>query len=455
MSDSTQMEDDLIALISKEQRSFRGILLAGLAAIVVLVAISAAFGLYYYNVSNDLQLTQEALQREAFDARRNADQQSNRMSAQERRLNRIHDEIRNIAGAGRSILSEVDALNAAEAYLLRGRRLTLGEESAITTTAQRATQPAAQALLAAVAGLNGWNQRTNSTLDADATELPPELQMVRAQFNAARDSDPTYASRANAGLAWLAFIEAQNANYSAASCQALTEAIEAAGAGGPQLIWWRAQCERKRGRTSEALANYAQVLDQTWRTAFTTRDEGEMLLAMNAFHGVGTTLIVLNDSNDPAVQQWLPLARQACTPANEGLMDVAIACLSKAIALRRAIGQTANEVSGSQENLGFAYLRTNDTEGAFANAETVAGTGLFAWNELVRALAASQLDTPEAQRALRAAKRNIGFFGIGSFNPCEIRRLLNEDQFDRALDILSNAHSADEVQAAVAECTAQ
>lgn len=453
MSNSAHIEEDLIALISKEQRSFRGILFAGLGAIVVLVAISAALGLYYYNVSNDLQRT---VDRAAFDARRIADQQNNRMSAQERRLNRIHDEIRNIAGAGQSSLAEAETLRAAEAYLLRGRRLTLDEESAIALGAQQSTFPAVQSLLSAVAGLNVWNQRNNGALGAYATELPPELQTVHAQFIAAR-ADPALTASANAGLAWLAFIEAQGpyASYSAASCQALGDTIATAGAGGPQLIWWRAQCERKRGRTSEALANYAQVLDQTWRTAFTTRDEGEMLLAMNGFHGVGTTLIVLNDAADPAVQQALPLARQACTPDGEELMDVAIACLNKAIALRRAIGQTPNEVSGTMENLGFAYLRAGDAEGAFANAEAVAGTGLFAWNELVRALSASQLDTPQARAALRAARRNIGFFDVGSFNPCEIRRLLNEDQFEAALEILSDAHSSHEVQTAVEECAAQ
>jgi hypothetical protein len=452
---STQIEDDLIALISKEQRSFRSMLFAGLGAIVVLVALSAAAGVYYSRVSANLQRTQVALQREAFEARRNSDQQSNRMSAQERRLNRIHDQIRAIAGAGQATVSEADALRAAEAYLFRGRRLTLGEESAIARAAQGATQPQLQALLSAVAGLNAWNQRNNEAIDNNANGLPRDLRLIRDQFTAAQ-ADPAFSARASAGLAWITFLEAgaTYSNYSTQHCDALEASIADASPGGPQLIWWRAQCDRKLGRTSDALGNYAQLLDQTWRTAFTTTDEGEMMLAMNGFHGVGTTLIVLNDDTDAVVQQWRPLARQACAPEADALMDIAIACLNKAIEMRERIGQTDNEVSGTRENLGFAYLRTGDAERAFQNAETVAETGLFAWNELVRALAASQLDTADSDAAGDEARRNIGFFGIGEFNPCEIRKLLNENQFEAAIEILSDEHSEAAVQAAVAQCSA-
>ncbi len=445
---ANQGERDLIALVQHEQRGFRFILFSGFALLLVLAIMSVALGFYYWRASEQLQ---ETIARQRFDTRSEFDQQNNAVAAQDRRLNRIHDEIRRMAGAGAASLDDEGALRAAEAYLLRGHLLSLAEENALEAAVQRAPESALKYFLSGTAQLNTWSQRNNANLPQGASALPAELVSARAAFEAAR-ADPAYTTRASAGLARLLYLEASGLqpNYEPGRCQAVFDAVGASPPDSPQLLWQQAQCERKLGRTSEALRDYARMLERTWHTANTTRDEGEVLLAMNAYHGVGTTLIVMNDASDPAVAAALPLALQACAPEGDALMDHALACMNRAVALRRRMRQTPNEVSGTQENLGFAYLRTGDFRGALDNAEAVEETGLFAWNELVRAIAARHLGAGEAEAE---ALRNVGFFdGVGSFAPCEIKRLLNEDLFQEALEILSRAHSRAEVDGAVAAC---
>lgn len=448
---ANQGERDLIALVQHEQRGFRFILFSGFALLLVLAIMSVALGFYYWRASEQLQNT---IARQRFDTRTEFDQQRNAVAAQDRRLNRIHDEIRRMAGADAASLNDEGALRAAEAYLLRGHLLSLAEENAIEAAAQRAPASALKHFLSGAAQLNTWSQRNNANLPQGATALPAELVGAREAFEAAAQADPAFAMRASAGLARLLYLEASGLqpNYQQARCQAVFDAVSAAPPDSPQLLWQQAQCERKLGRTGEALRDYARMLERTWQTANTTRDEGELLLAMNAYHGVGTTLIVMNDASDPAVAAALPLARQACAPEGDALMAHALACMNRAVALRRRMRQTPNEVSGTQENLGFAYLRTGDFQGAFDNAEAVEDTGLFAWNELVRAIAAKHLGLSDAEAG---ARRNVGFFeGVGSFAPCEIKRLLNPDLFQEALDILSREHSRAEVDGAVAACPA-
>ncbi len=446
---ANQGERDLIALVQHEQRGFRFILFSGFALLLVLAIMSVALGFYYWRASEQLQNT---IARQRFDTRSEFDQQNNAVAAQDRRLNRIHDEIRRMAGAGAATLNDEGALRAAEAYLLRGHLLALAEENAIEAAAERAPESALRHFLTASAQLNTWSQRNNANLPQGATALPAELESAREAFEAAA-ADPAYAMRASAGLARLLYLEASGLqpNFEQTRCQAVFDAVAAAPPDSPHLLWQRSQCERKLGRAGEALRDYARMLASTWQAANTTRDEGELLLAMNAFHGVGTTLIVMNDAADPAVAEALPLARQACAPEGDALMAHALACLNRAVTLRRRLRQTPNEVSGTQENLGFAYLRTGDFSGALENAEAVEATGLFAWNELVRAIAARHLNLGDVEAE---ARRNVGFFdAVASFAPCEIKRLLNQDLFQEALDILSREHSRAEADAAVAACT--
>lgn len=451
---SNQGERDLISLVRSEQRGFRFIMFAGLALLFVLAIMSAALGFYYWRASQQLETM---ISRQDFDARRKFDQQSTTVAAQGRRLDRFYAEIRRFAGANIANSSDAAALVAADAYLLRGHRLSLAEENALDTAAQRAGNSAQGAFIAAVAQLNAWRQRNNDAIPLGTAELPAELVSVRAAFDAARQADPGFAQRASAGMASVLNLEAAGpySNYKPEHCAALFAAVAGAPPASPQPLWWQAQCERKLGRTSDALRDYARVLATTWQNSATTADDGEIFLAMNAFHGVGTTLIVLNNAGDPAVAEALPLARQACAPEGEELMQLAISCLHRAVALRQRLRQTPNEVSGTAENLGFAYLRTGDFDGAFRNAEAVERTGLFAWNELLRALSAAHLSSEAARLSGAEARRNVRFFNIEQFNPCEIRVLLNDDHFAEAVALISAGRPRRErnsVAEAVAAC---
>jgi hypothetical protein len=121
-------------------------------------------------------------------------------------------------------------------------------------------------------------------------------------------------------------------------------------------------------------------------------------------------------------------------------MLLARACLNQAIRLRERLHQTDNQVSGTAENVSFSYLRDGDFEGALANAVAVERTGLFPWNELVRALSASQMKTPAALKVEREARRSVSYFAIGRFNPCELQVLLNADLFAKARALVEQEH---------------
>lgn len=133
-------------------------------------------------------------------------------------------------------------------------------------------------------------------------------------------------------------------------------------------------------------------------------------------------------------------------------MKMARACLEKAILLRRRLGQTPNQQSGTAENISFTYLLEGDFSGALANAQKVERTGLFAWNELVRALAAEEVANtnsvdvePTAADAVRAtaaeARRNVSMFAPNQFNPCELRVLLTHEVYLKAEAILRQEHA--------------
>jgi hypothetical protein len=219
---------------------------------------------------------------------------------------------------------------------------------------------------------------------------------------------------------------------------------------GAQQLWWQAQCERKLGRTQDALLHFAQSLEQTAGPARDANaDIAELSLAMNAYHGVGTTLIALPDTSDARlIANALQTAARECHALNTPTpMRVAERCLLEAVALRRRMGQTPNQVSGSNENLSFAYLRETDFTRAFNHATAVHETGLFAWTELVRVLAANNLTqkTDATRAAAREARRNISFFNVGDFNLCELRRLLSEALYQRAVRIIQEEHPRERV----------
>ena len=118
-------------------------------------------------------------------------------------------------------------------------------------------------------------------------------------------------------------------------------------------------------------------------------------------------------------------------------MKLTRACLDKAIALRVALGQTENQQSGSAENKGFTYLRDGDFEGALNHAIKVEKTGLFAWNELVRALAAEQVGNEDISRE---ARRYVSMFDPEGFNACELKALMTPEVYESARAIISSEH---------------
>lgn len=75
----------------------------------------------------------------------------------------------------------------------------------------------------------------------------------------------------------------------------------------------------------------------------------------------------------------------------------------------------------------ICYLRDGDFAGAYSNAGEVERTGLFPWNELVRALSAAHLKTDDAVTTEREARRNVCFFDVRRFNPCEPNVLRSAD----------------------------
>ncbi len=176
-------------------------------------------------------------------------------------------------------------------------------------------------------------------------------------------------------------------------------------------------------------------------------DEDSLTLAMNGFHGAGTALIATFNLLDAELRQELAVASEVCGQRTEdkgsARMILARACLSKAIDLRSRLRQTSNQISGTAENIGFTYLRDGDFDGAFANSLAVERTGLFAWNELIRTLAASHLRSPSSNRAQSEARKNISFFETGRFNPCELQTLLGPDLFAEAQAIVLTAHGGE------------
>lgn len=454
-------ESDLIALVEREQRGFRTILFSGLATLLLLVGMSAALGFYYFDVSRELTSSARKLQLQAFETRRQLDVQNNRVAAQEARIRRVHEEIRRLGSLGATQLGDDASLKAAAAaarQLIREGAVSLAQERLIEIEAERepADAPAARALLRAAAALLQWT-RSGEAIARDAEDLPPVLAQALADFQAA-SSDAALAASATAGEAWVRFIDASSprSNFRAADCEAvfaaaaLSAAIEPLG---PQPLYWRAQCARKLGRTSEALRDYAQALGQDR----SSEEFAARTLAMNAFHGLGTTMIAAFEQPDdaPEMQIAVQVAGKAC-PITAGAggsprMQVAVACLDQAIALRRRLRQTQNEQSGSAENISFAYLRDENFQAAFDNAQRIERTGLFAWNELVRALSAQHLsDTAGLAEARADARRNVSFFQLGQFNLCELQALLSTQGYQEAVALIGELHPGERVECAAA-----
>lgn len=469
---AVQGDEDLAALIVREQRGFRRILYAGLFTLLLMAVISIAMGINFWLVSTDLGETNRRLQRDAFDSRIAFVDQSARLAAQERGMRRIYAEVRRAADGGADVEATpariAETQTAVQMFFLRGRLPSLTEQRAIRQFGVRelaGVSPAYRALM-----IGAWEivtfENNGDQIPNDAEALPANLQRAMDSFQAAR-SDPTLEPIARAGAAWILFTDAnQRQAYAEPACEAVFQAVEGLhnGVEAPRPLYWRAQCERKRGRTTDALANYARSLAVSAPNANAAAEndggsrrvaEAETQLAMDAFHGVGTTLIASADVADdaPEIREALAIARQWCATGEDAgarteRMQLAVACLQHAIKLRRDLDQIPSQISGTAENLSFAYLRDGNFDAAYQNATAVEGTGLFAWNEAVRALAAERARAG-AERDRRAAgseaRRNVAMFRLEQFNLCELRVLMTQQLYDDLVEIIEAEHKGETV----------
>lgn len=454
-------DDALAALIVREQKGFRGTLFAGVAALLVMTLVSAALGAYLYTANDKLSRTIGELQAQAFTLRRAMDGQRNQISGQERTLRGYYADIRNggrnppaAPGDPAGPAAIASARLATKRFLEIGRIPDLGEQRLITGLSEieyPGISPTERAIFTGTAALTEFLWR-NEPITRDAAELPPLLREAETAFNSTA-ADPAMVPLAGAGLARIRFTDASSArnNFSELACASVYEAIETSGSLAPLPLYWRAQCERKTGRTGAALADYARALGQS--LAIGTGDnagEAELTLAMNAFHGLGTTLVAgaLLPEATPEMREALAIAKARCgtpDPARSPRMGLAVACLGRAMELRRRLGQTANQISGSAENIGFALLRDNDYNAAWLHSVAIERTGLFPWNEILRALTASKAGgdaAPSASRAasLRQALLNMSLFEVEEFNLCELRALLGEQDFAEARKLIARTH---------------
>ena len=371
-------------------------------------------------------------------------------------VRRAYDEIRQAGGDALEEAAPAAAVTIARKYLHVGG-LSLAEERFLEIAATQSEGPEAP-LIRGVVGLLNWG-RSGETISAGAVELPERLRYASEQFEAAA-SEPDLAHLAYSGLAQIAFLDASSdrSNFAAADCERVFDAVERSereGGKGVLPHQWRAQCERKTGLTREALADYALILqleseDQT-ESSTAQSEVAKLQLKMNAFHGIGTVLITMSDvEEDPKLRVALELARDACGSPSDArgsspLMALSRACLERAVALRRELHQTENQVSGSAENISFTYLRDDDYEHAFAHADKVEKTGLFVWNELIRAMSAAQAGNDHAAKAQQAL-RNVARFDVGQFDTRELRNLLKPEQFAQACSIIRNTHPDEAVE---------
>lgn len=454
MSDSADQQ--LIELVSREQRGLRTILIAGITTLVLVVMMSAGLGVYYYVVAKDLTVKSERLtadsdrlERHAFNMRRDIDQQNNRVAAQEAAIRRAYDEMRQMyAGSpGDQALEKVRSVVAG--YLERGRH-SLADERLIEIQSARPGKGAEGDLLKGAAGLLAW-ERSGAQIRKGDTGLPEHLSVAQDSFKAAL-ADPALRPLAHTGLAWISFIEASSprSSYTLADCQTVDAAVGRIGNDevlGLQPLYWRAQCNRKLGRTREALSDYSLALNRVDPEADDAPDPAEQLIQMNAFHGLGTVLITTADlPADEGIDGARALAERVCGSGDSGdgspLMKLTRACLDKAVVLRAALGQTENQQSGSAENKGFTYLRDGDFDGALFHSKRVEKTGLFAWNELVRALSAEAVADGDAARE---ARRNVSMFAPEGFNACELEALMTPQVYENARALISGEHDGIEV----------
>jgi hypothetical protein len=428
---ASEDEDTLTAVLDRDQRSFRRVLFASIAMIVVVVLLGALLAAQNLQASGKLakmardlaeanQNIRDVEQRARLEAHRLREAADNAAIADSRRAmeNRAaFEDIRDLieasspnAGGAATLES---AVNAATAYL-QGRRLPLVGERAIQTVLAEGggLDGSTRDLLIAVEQMRRFD-KTGADLRVNAdgrAALTPELEDAAARLDNADDA-PNLRQAAVLGRARIDYVLASANAHERALCEAMFrrgDRIPRA-AWSIQLLLNRAACWRKNGDSQNAynefngavrrLAGVEPRADQAL-----TGSDADPLVQYQAYHGRGTALIAIAGG------------------ANEGAtLLTAQNDLKKAVDLRKLGGQSELEVVGSLENLGLAYLRAGDYRAAAANAASVARVRTLNWNETVRAIAAGELG--EADEA-HDAQLNLRNYRRAEFNECELKRLV-------------------------------
>jgi tetratricopeptide (TPR) repeat protein len=450
-------DEDIYALVAREQRAFRRILFAGVGMLALLVILSCVLAVYYFQVERELRSNAHALRQQAHDVRSEVDRQNIQIAKQVADLKADYDDLHGWLASETQAASADDlsaALQSADTYLRTGARIRLADERTLQlATSRTSALPAAEKRLLSGAMLVLEFDRTGGRYEADQ-QVPVALREAKADFETA-GANPAYAVPARAGVAMVFYRLANAENYPVDRCQAVISTVGEDGTLGPRPLYWRAQCQRKLGLAADALKTYATALEASFadQPPATTDDPDTATLTnrMNAYHGLGTTLIAASrnhlSESDAEFKYAIAVARRLCKPTDGEPQPVkpmhfARACLDRAILLRRALGQTPSQVTGSQENLGLALLLDQEYRGALENFKRVNRISpTHAWNQIVGYLAARHL----GDRKLRHDTReNISLFKTAQFNVCELHQLLPDDLFNEARAVIEDTHPHDE-----------
>ena len=281
-----------------------------------------------------------------------------------------------------------------------------------------------------------------------------DLSDARTAFNEILANEPTdrrtarpLRELAGAGIARLDYIAARSANFSTASCTALSENVRASYQRNeyvPINMVWRADCLRKTGQSATALGAFGSALHQlnnNENVALQRGDVGALSTAALAYEGLGTTIISTSQegAQNASVAGGLAHARTYCArgpaaAASDGDNRLALArqCIQRAMETRRQLRQTEIEIAGAEQVVGIALLREHKFDDALAHAQRIDAAAPYAWNTAVRWIAArSASNEAETADALDEAR----IFPRASFNECELRPLLG-DEYAQALDDL-------------------
>lgn len=456
-------QERLAELISREQQGFRAMLRAGIALFLLLLVIVTAVAVFSMRVS---KRTSEALlesRRNAFETRVALNEQNTRIADQEARIRRAAIEIRDLAQSNGGAIGPKQLEEARAAllgFIQRGEPLSITDEATITRIGATQQDSPVGRYMSGVSALIQF-QNSGAPLEQDG-KTPPEITAAMQKLQQAASEDPSLAPMALTAVAHIRSRAAVASSYDPKACDALYAALDAAAAGGasgPPLLTWRADCERKTGRSREAFLHFTQALLQVEAAKAQSAQNQTMRpnappseFEISALHGIGTTLIRESafQGGDAEMQDAIQVARKACPGGQAGYspaMGLALACLDAAIAKRKLAGQTASQINGTAENKGFAFFRDDKFADAFRNAEPIAANAPSAWNELVRVIAADHLLKAddksvheEAKMARAAALDNVSFFKVDSFNSCELKSLFSEPLYNEAIGILARTH---------------